>query len=58
MSLLQRPKPTNKILEIQSLVVDFDMVAVTETWLKQEIMNCELLPRNSFKITIVQVIFM
>ena len=26
------------------------MVAVTETWLKQEIMNCELLSENNFKI--------
>ena len=26
------------------------MVAVTETWLKQEIMNCELLSQNNFKI--------
>ena len=37
----------NKISEFQSLVVDFDMVAVTETWLKQEI---ELLSENNFKI--------
>ena len=40
----------NKISEFQSLVVDFDMVAVTETWRKQEIMNCELLSENNFKI--------
>ena len=40
----------NKILEFQSLVVDFDMVAVTETCLKQDIMNCEVLPGNNFKI--------
>ena len=26
------------------------MFAVTETWLKQEIMNCELLSENNFKI--------
>ena len=40
----------NKISEFQSLVVYFDMVAGTETWLKQEIMNCELLSQNNFKI--------
>ena len=41
---------TNKITELQTLVTDVDLFAVTETWLKPEIANCELLPGNEFTI--------
>ena len=41
---------TNKTSELQTLVTDVDLLAVTETWLKPEIANCELLPGNDFTI--------
>jgi hypothetical protein len=40
----------NKTTEFQALVTDFDIVAITETWLKAEIGNCELLPGQNFTI--------
>ena len=40
----------NKTAEFQALVTDFDIVAITETWLKAEITNCELLPGQNFTI--------
>ena len=36
----------NKTAELQALAVDADMIAVTETWLKPDILNTELLPGN------------
>ena len=41
---------TNKICELQTLVTDVDLLAVTETWLKPGIENGELLPGNDFTI--------
>ena len=32
------------------MVTDFDIVAISETWLKAEITNCELLPGQNFAI--------
>jgi hypothetical protein len=40
----------NKTTEFQALVTDFDIVAITETWLNAEIGNCELLPGQNFTI--------
>jgi hypothetical protein len=40
----------NKTTEFQALVTDFDIVAITETWLKAEIGNCKLLPGQNFTI--------
>jgi hypothetical protein len=40
----------NKTSELQTLVTGVDLLAVTETWLKPEIGNCELLPGNDFSI--------
>ena len=40
----------NKTNELQTLVTDVDLVAITETWLKPEIGNCEVLPGNDFTI--------
>ena len=44
---------TNKICELQTLVTDVDLLAVTETWLKPGIENGELLPGNDFTPSIV-----
>ncbi len=41
---------TNKTSELQTLVTDVDLLAVTEICLKPEIANCELLPGNDFTI--------
>ena len=40
----------NKTSELQALVTGIDLLAVTETWLKPEIGDCELLPGNDFSI--------
>jgi hypothetical protein len=32
------------------LASNIDIIAVTETWLKPDILNCELLPGNDFAI--------
>jgi hypothetical protein len=40
----------NKTSELQTLVTCIDLPAVTETWLKSEIGDCELLPGNDFTI--------
>ena len=39
-----------KTSELQTLVTDCVLIAVTEAWLKPEIRNCEILPRNDFTI--------
>ena len=39
-----------KTSELQTLVTDCVLIAVTETWLKPEIRNCEILARNDFTI--------
>jgi hypothetical protein len=36
--------------ELQMLASNIDIIAVTETWLKPDILNCELLPGNDFAI--------
>ena len=42
---------TNKTSELRTLVTaDIDLIAITETWLKPEIANCELLPEKDFII--------
>lgn len=41
---------SNKTKELQTLATDIDIIAVTETWLKPDILNCELLPGNDFSI--------
>jgi hypothetical protein len=40
----------NKTTEFQAIVTDFDIVAITETWLNTEIRNSELLPGQNFTI--------
>jgi hypothetical protein len=40
----------NKSAEFQSLAADLDLVAVTETWLKPHILDCEILPGLDFSI--------
>jgi exonuclease III len=41
---------SNKTKELQTLASNIDIIAVTETWLKPDILNCELLPGNDFAI--------
>ena len=40
----------NKSAEFQSLAADLDLIAVTETWLKPHILDCEILPGLDFSI--------
>jgi hypothetical protein len=40
----------NKSAEFQSLAADLDIIAVTETWLKPHILDCEILPGLDFSI--------
>lgn len=40
----------NKMDELQTLAVDTDLIAVTETWLKPDILDCELLSTIDFSI--------
>lgn len=40
----------HKTDEVQTLVVDVDLIAVTETWLKPDILDCEILPTTDFSI--------
>ena len=41
---------TNKTDELQTLAADVDLIAVTETWLKSNVLNSEILPGNDFSI--------
>ena len=36
----------NKTNELQTLAIEFDLLAVTETWLKPENLDSEILPYN------------
>lgn len=40
----------NKTKEFQTLAVDTDLILVTETWLKPNVLDCELLPGSTFTI--------
>ena len=40
----------NKTTELQALASDLDLLAITETWLKPHILDCELLPGLNFTI--------
>lgn len=40
----------HKLDDIQVLASDVDLIAVTETWLKPDILDCELLPNLEFTI--------
>lgn len=40
----------NKTSELQTLVTDVYLIAITETWLKPETGNCKFLPGNDFTI--------
>ena len=40
----------HKTDELQTLAVDVDLIAVTETWLRPDILDCEILPTNDFSI--------
>ena len=40
----------NKTSELQTMMTDIDLLAVTETWLKPERLDCEILYGNSFNI--------
>ena len=37
---------SNKTKELETLASNIDIIAVTETWLKPDILNCELLTRK------------
>lgn len=41
----------NKTTEFQTLATDIDLIAVTESWLKPDILNSELLPGPNFTST-------
>ena len=38
------------IVKLQTLAVDVDLIAVTETWLRPDILDCKILPTNDFSI--------
>ena len=40
----------NKTNELQTLAIDIDLLAITETWLKPENLDSEILPGNDFNI--------
>jgi hypothetical protein len=40
----------HKTDKLQTLAVDVDLIAVTETWLRPDIIDCKILPTNDFSI--------
>ena len=40
----------NKTDKLQTLTTDVDLIAITETWLKSNVLNSKLLPGNDFTI--------
>ena len=40
----------NKTNELQTLAIDIDLLAITETWLKPDNLNSEILSSNNFNI--------
>ena len=41
---------SNKTCELQTMVTDIDLLAITETWLRPENLDCEILRENNFNI--------
>ena len=40
----------HKTNELEIVAVDVDLIAVTVTWLRPDILDCEILPTNDFSI--------